>query len=209
MFTRDSEIQGGADVKRQGGRWRTPAVAALAVLIATAAIVGLADRAGYDVSALIRDAAAEFDVPISAGSVSFIGVVMLLLTSGAAAVTAMATRTNRAVLAAVGLLSLMLALDDQFMLHERIIKRYFGIEEEVVMAVYALWATGLLIAVWRGRLKPWVSGLLVPAGVMALSVTADQVGTSYVIEDLLKVTGFGAWAAFWVSVSRATLQGHA
>jgi hypothetical protein len=203
------ETRGGAEVKRHGGRWRTPAVAALVCLVATASIIGLADKAGNDVSALLRDAATEFDVPIFAGSVSFIGIVMLLLTSGSAAVTAMAAPTNRAVLSAASLLSLTLALDDQFMLHERILQRYVGVEEEFMMALYAVWATGLLVAVWRGRLKPWISGLLVPAGLMALSVIADEVGTSYVIEDLLKVASFGAWSAFWVNVSVATVQGRA
>ncbi|WP_068118204.1 hypothetical protein [Tropicimonas marinistellae] len=184
--------------------WAVPLIAAIACLIVAAALLAVADGRGLDVSSLLRDPAVEFDIPVYAGGISFLGISLLLLSSGCTALAASVLPNDRGLLLALSAFSLLLAYDDQFMLHERVFNR-MGIPEIVVLATYAIAGCALLAALWFSDRRVWTIGFLVAVGFMGISVLADLVETSYVIEDLLKVASFAAWLGFCLSFSRQSL----
>ncbi|WP_176442848.1 hypothetical protein [Tropicimonas sediminicola] len=182
------------------GAWKSPLLAAGLCLLFSAAMVALADSQGIDISSILRDPSSEFDVPHYAGGISFIGITMLILTSGCLALAAAVDRPHRRLFLLVGVYSMMLALDDRFILHERHYPR-LGIEEEVLMGIYGLIGLVILWCLWRGPLRAWTQGLCVAIGIMGLAVVADLGHASYVIEDLLKVASFGGWFGFWLALT--------
>lgn len=181
--------------------WRIPAIAAGLCLLVTMILIAIAETRGTDVSSLLRDPAVEFEVPVHAGSLSFIGISLLFLTSGATALAARVGRFGRGTHAGASALSLVMALDDQLMLHERVLDDWVGIPEELTLAAYAIAGLWLFAAVSLGQLKRFRAALLVPGGLLAFSVLADVLGASHVVEDVAKIASFAAWSAFWFAVS--------
>jgi len=184
--------------------------------LATAAICGalieiVEANDGISSSALLRDPAAVYDIPVLAGAVSFVGVALLLCCFSVTLFAALILNRHRNLLAMVSGLSLILALDDQFLLHEKILPNALGISEEVVVAAYAV--TGLIILSHLLTEVGWRRALGLGPVVFFLvgSVLADiapfGIETSYATEDLLKVAGFGGWLAFWSLYSARRVKG--
>ncbi|MFD0981031.1 hypothetical protein [Tropicimonas aquimaris] len=205
VLPKTAQIPERLTTEKAPGAYRFPLLSAALCLVLSAALVGWADSLGIDVSSILRDPSAEFDVPHYAGGISFIGIALLILTSGCLALAAAVDRPHRRLFLLVSVYSMMLALDDHFMMHERFYPK-FGISEEMLMAVYGVIGLLILRALWRGPLRPWIQGLGVAIGVMALAAIVDQVGASYVIEDLLKVSSFAAWFGFWLALTAHRLS---
>ncbi|MGR3501658.1 hypothetical protein [Pseudaestuariivita sp.] len=172
-------------------------------------LVEWGEAQGMSSGDVLRDAAAAYDLPVLAGSVTFLGVMLLAVTAGIAAFTARLVPDRRGLLILLAVLNVVLCLDDQFLLHERVLPAALGLPEEVFLALYAamgLWVVGLA---WRGWGPRHIAGLLPALVFLALSVVADLeiLGeSSYAMEDLLKLAGFTAWAVFWSSHCAARLR---
>ena len=188
-----------------------PAVVLL-VLAALAARVN-----GTDLGGLVREATVLGDLPFYAGGLAAIAVGLW----SAAAAVALATTVGRPwrdravgeLLLVFGLVSLALALDDQFRLHEDVLPRS-GLPEETAYAAYALAAVVALArarSVVRARADTVV--LVVAVVLLGLSVGVDVVqvlledagvpedGRVY-LEDGLKLVGAAVWLRWVVLLSR-------
>lgn len=159
-----------------------------------------------DVDAYIFwDPASMLGVSPMMGAMSALGI---MLWAAAAAVAWFAAFVlegrDRSFLMALGTLSVVLALDDQFMLHEGLADEKSTVGQLVYLAVYGGVALGIGI-VWRRSFAGPHLGLLVAAlAMLGLSLGADTVaqllgqnsGMQAAVEDSFKFLGIAYWAAF-------------
>lgn len=170
-------------------------------------------RTGVEYSLLYRDANAIADNPFYYGALESM-TASLLIASGAILLFAVSTRTEHDKVTALfagglGLLSILLGLDDLFMFHENAWFFYWRLQE---MHFYILYATILLVSViggWRAfRSSPWP--LLVVALVMlAIAAVGDQFGIGLWREDYLEIIGFSFWFCYVVATATALTRHRA
>jgi hypothetical protein len=183
-------------------------------MAAVGGAVALFHATGRDWWVLLRDPAAAFEFAPSAGLFSHLGVLAMAI-GGAIAVFAALLLPGggrqRLVLVLAGALSLWLAVDDLFLLHEKLLPRLIGLPEKVTLGLYVLLALGLMRLIGaqvfsRGYLGFWVAvGFLV---VMLATDIAFEVATSasFLVEEVAKLCGFVLWSAFWIAHARAQLR---
>ncbi len=184
-------------------------LAGLILLVALAAIE-LASLVGTKSTRVLKDPATAYKYPIFAGFVSHLGVFVLVAVSAVTGFAASLRPTHAKRLAAVAILSLMLAFDDMYLFHERIGPWLLGTSEEVVMLVYAIFALAIAFQ-FRKSLFARAQLPLILAGVaLLISMVIDMDGGSsrsiVLIEDLSKLAGYGLWAGFWLTFARADLR---
>lgn len=183
---------------------------AFALVLCCGALIELAGQTGLQASQMLRDPATVYDLPVLAGSVSVFGVMIQVATLGVCAMAARVLPEWRGLFASVAFLSALLALDDQFLLHERILPDSTGLPEPVFVAVYPIIGLLILVALWLRT--GWAGVLrLCPAMVfLGSSVATDflpqDARASFVVEDLLKLAGYGAWSALWLSLASTLLR---
>ena len=109
---------------------------------------------GLRLSDLMRDPAAVAAQPFYIGLGSHVGVLLwgaaatICLFSAGVLTPGSEAGTRRSFLNASGVLTLILALDDLFLLHEEVIPRFLGIPEMVVLGSY-----GLLVIAYLTRYR--------------------------------------------------------
>lgn len=185
------------------------ALAAIILLIAYLAIE-MAGQIGTKTTRVLKDPATVYQFPIFAGFVTHLGVFVLVATSAITGFAAAIGVPHGKRLAAVAVLSLMLAFDDMYLFHERIGPWLLGTSEEVVMLVYAIFALAIAFQ-FRKSLFARAQLPLIFAGVaLFVSIVIDMDGGSgrsiVLIEDLSKLAGYGLWAGFWLTFARADLR---
>lgn len=107
-----------------------------------------------------------------------------------------------------GLLSVILAVDDAYLVHDILFERIFGIDDIYVFAVYAFLFL-LFLVVFRGfvRASPWPV-LALAAMLNAVSIVIDGLdpasGEPDFLEEGLEFLGIATWSTFfvWLSVAR-------
>jgi len=180
-----------------------------------AAVVALlvAQRAGIHVYDLVRDPAAQFGFPVYGGLVSNVGVSVLTLAAGITGFAAATARRDRGRLAVAAVLSFLLAVDDQYALHERLGPQQVGLPETAFLVLYALTALGIVATIVRkvSRLPPEQRRrsrgrhlpLVIAGALLAFSIGVDQLvamsATSTVVEDLAKLGGVVVWLVYWTA----------
>lgn len=187
------------------GPWRTLAIGLGAALLG-GAVIELAKGPNLSGSDMLRDPAAIYDFPVLAGVVSVMGVGLVLVTAAVLIFASSLRVPQRGLMAAAGAFSVILALDDQFLLHERVLPKMLGVPELVVVSVYALIGLGILIAAYGQLGRQVLIGILPALVLLGGSLVADLWPwgrASYSTEDLLKLGGYGAWAGFWISIARS------
>lgn len=184
---------------------------ASAIVFGVAALVAAGMAAGkWTFAEISRDPSAQFGFPLYGGFVSTLGFAGWTIAATASALAATARPQLRRLMLPVFLLSALLALDDQFMLHDAVLPR-FGIPEKLVLlaegalCLRAVWP--FLPALLRFRLPLLAMAL---AG-FAVSLLVDiavhfDTGTALMIEDLAKFTGIVFWAMHWFRFAVATLR---
>ncbi len=158
---------------------------------------------------VLRDVAAAFDLPSMAGGVTWLTVSLLVAAGAVALMTALTVQARRGLALLVAVLSLAMAIDDQFMLHERALPHLTGLPEAAFMAIYAVLGVAILVLTLRECGLRGAAGLWPALVFMGLSVVTDfdLLGdSSYATEDLLKLAGFAAWASFWIGYGRMRLR---
>jgi hypothetical protein len=182
-----------------------------ATCLAAAIIAGNA----FDVSPSLffRDTAATLKGSFATGWLSNFGAVLWF---GAAAVLLFAASLvgdpDRVPLFALGSFTLMLGIDDLFLVHEGLFP-FIGLPGEILYVAYGLGAAAWLVFC-RTEIARTRWGLLV-AGIIALgfSVAVDLAydlaglrgGAVIVTEDVAKLTGILFWATYSVDCARAAV----
>ena len=192
--------------------------AVLILVVAVVAVIG-----DFDTGAIFRDTASVLDGHPLVGVMSNVGIVLWWLAAGICLFTLSLSRwlaldrPVRVFLLTSGLLTVLLALDDQFLFHDELGPQIFGLRERYVMLGYlVLVGAWLLLNLRVIRRSEW----LIPAVAMACfagSIASDyivQMGLSsgdeigigldwgIVIEDGLKFMGIAGWAAYLIRFSR-------
>lgn len=193
-------VAGGA---ARAGWWQAVLVAVLALAF-YAGVIALAVARGNDGVTLVRDPAASFDFWPLAGMLSYLGVWALVATGAVCLFAASIARGARGLLVAIGVFSAYVALDDLFMLHERVLP-WYGLSETLVMGAMAL-AAAVIAVVFRAHfLDPQAGAIWLAVGFLVASVVYDLRApygdTQVIIEDGLKFTGLVLWAFHWTRVA--------
>ena len=147
-----------------------------------------------DTGSLLRDTTSVADVPALFGAASRLlnlvwaaAATLLIVAAGIAA------PQRRAPLQWLGVLTLVLTLDDTLLLHDDLLPER-GVPEGLVLTVYALLGLVLAARWWPDRasavgLAFFVGGILLGSSVLVDAVFDDL----YLLEDTLKLSGVVAW----------------
>ena len=206
-------------VRRAGGQWRPlwPVLSVLFGLYAagTLALVALSAATNTPLAMLTRDVAASLGAKFYIGLLSSIGALLWCAAAttcflGAAVLRrASGQRECAGFLLGSGVLLTFLGLDDFFMLHEVIYPR-LGLEEGVLVVLYA---AGLVALILRYRsvlldsdILLWVVGALL----FVMSVLVDGFAKdSTAFEDIPKAAGICTWLCYYWRLVMARLDAEA
>jgi hypothetical protein len=158
---------------------------------------------GFEIMEILRDPAQQSGASSLLGFLSSIGI-WLWISSGAIAFFAAfsknlaATRHQKELLILAGTLSMILAVDDFFMIHDRYVNQY------ICYAAYAVCAGALLFRHFKTIFEINGIAFLLAAGLLALSVFSDiaqnyiPVPYTYVqiFEEGFKFIGAASWLFF-------------
>ncbi len=177
-------------------------------------LVMLFDITGRDWWVLLRDPATAFGFAPYAGLFSHLGVLALAVGGAISVFAALLLRPDqqsRTVLLSAGTLSIWLALDDLFMLHESVLPRLLGLPETAILGLYLALAMGLVWLIGRTVLTRHYLGFWTAAVFLSVMLVTDLIfevatSASFLVEESAKICGFMIWAAFWIAEAKATLQ---
>lgn len=167
---------------------------------------------GIAIAEFTRDPLGFTGIPVYTGSISNLGV--MIWTGGAAiCLFTWGIMRNRAkgdltppFLLYAGLFTLLLTLDDLFMLHEVVFPEELGIPEEVTYATYVILAVGLVVLFRSVILESNFLLLLLALVFLGISIVVDffqgmiSVPGWYLWEDGSKLFGIVSWTAYFISV---------
>lgn len=157
---------------------------------------------GTDYGNLTRDPVAVADVPIWTGFISQIGIffwaaaAMVCLFSSVVLPRTPKNARIRLFFFASGALTLLLGLDDAFLLHEEVFPR-LGVPEHAVYAAYVGAVMYYLVAfrVTIGDSEFLLLGIALSG--FALSVLSDLVAGPFLFEDGVKLLGIVTWLTYY------------
>ena len=166
------------------------------------------DRKGVAIEILIREPAAQHNFWPFSGFFSHAGVFALVATGVVGLFAARHAARDRSLLRVIAVYSLVLAVDDFFLVHDDIMPRK-GIPETVTYAAYLLVGAAVAL-VWRHDLFAVRHAALFLAGTLLFSSVALDVLTPYsrlqlVVEDSLKLAGLCIWSVYWIARAGAAM----
>lgn len=178
---------------------------------------------GTPIPNLTRDPQAIAALPVHAGFLSNVGVILWSATAAVCLFSYAVLRERRTdttmarYLLFGGLISGMLLIDDLFMMHDAVFPRYLGTSDEVAYGAYML--ITLAYFIWfRWTIPRTDYLLLVLASIgFGVSIVADvrhwfsySSDISFFVEDGSKFFGIALWSAYFMSVSaRVVGRSHA
>lgn len=207
----DDDIDGSAAGSGGGERPLGLRAGILLALLALA-FLGLAmrhlDSKGVAIEILIREPAAQHNFWPFSGLFSHAGVFALTATGVVCLFAANHASRDRGLLRVIAAYSLVLAVDDFFLVHDDILPRK-GIPETATYATYLL-VGGAVALYWRRDLFAVRHAALFLAGGLLVSSVALDVLTPYsrlelVVEDSLKLAGLCVWAVYWIARAGAAM----
>lgn len=110
-----------------------------------------------------------------------------------------------------GLFTLLLLLDDLFLLHEDVLPHSLGIRQRYVLLLYLLLALLYLVSYWKVIFSKHPVVMTVALALFALSLTEDALALAperwrYLLEDGAKLFGIVSWFNYFVLVCREEVQ---
>lgn len=149
--------------------------------------------------------------PIHTGLFTYIGVLALTIAAAVLAFSALRMAPvardeviARRVLVVAALLSALLAIDDLWQFHERVLRHAFGIHEALVYAVFAVIGLVILLIAGRRSLSAQFTGFWIAAGLLVVSLIADLLedkanpsAIQLLAEEVTKLCGLTVWMLFW------------
>ncbi|MDQ3460913.1 MAG: hypothetical protein M3498_16720 [Deinococcota bacterium] len=200
--------------RRQGTRlWPIILVGVGFILLCCGGVYLLAKATGTPLSALTADPAAINRTSVYIGLLSNIGIMLWSATAAvgflAAAVLRMLGHSPLFLLASASL-SVLLAVDDAFLLHERVIPRLLQIPEIVVYGGYGLLIGSYLLYFSRPILKTDYELLVLAFLCFAISVAIDIAlpTTTRVtfVEDSFKLAGIVFWLLYFFRAAQSAIR---
>lgn len=176
--------------------------------------LGIAVLVGCPPRVLIEDSVDAGSHCIMAGLISNVGIVFWM-TAGVVCLFAVLSRSiddrrNRQLIAAGGLLTAALTVDDLFRIHNTLVPK------PLCYGAYAL-SAGLILLCYRREIVRLDSSKFLLAGAyLGLSILTDlfenQLPYDYLIvqifEDGFKFVGIATWCAFWISAVMKARSQH-
>ena len=163
------------------------------------------------ISNLTRDINSVADLPFYIGFISQLGILFWSATVTLCLFSARILRKKSALreyLFFAGLITLMLCLDDLFLLHEEVFP-FLGVPEKEVYLVYLLVVTVWLLKYYKVILKTYYLILVLAFGFLGISLIIDIIPTQlidpYLIEDGLKFTGIVSWFVYFLSCAELSV----
>ncbi|MEM1042056.1 MAG: hypothetical protein AAGI91_05445 [Bacteroidota bacterium] len=195
----------------------------LGLLLALIGVVGYTTETIH-IAHLTRDPAAVAKMSSFTGVVSNVGVLLWTVTAATCLFTARtlwrvpAERMWAGLLLSAGCLTVLLTVDDLFMLHDGVIQRYLRLPGKVLYAVYGLSVIAGTVAYGRTILESNYVLLVLAIACLAASVGVDALadgsgmrtvlgsrGLVYLLEDGFKLLGIGGWASYFVGTCYASV----
>jgi hypothetical protein len=175
--------------------------------------------AGIRPSHLVNDATMVLHAPFYIAALHNAGV-LLWFTAGAIACFTVwvlpdgpQAGRSRPLLRALGLFTIVLAIDDLYLFHEVVAPQYLGVPELAVQLLYVVWGSCLAIHQRRMLLgHPEGSVLFCGVALLGMSLLIDASGVGEGVpggattEDGLKWLGILCWLLFCVQASRREVQ---
>ncbi|MBB4077426.1 hypothetical protein GGR28_000027 [Lewinella aquimaris] len=192
-----------------------------AILISSFIAIALAVNLIYliPISELFRDPLALIDAPVYFGLLSQLGFFFWSIPIGALLlILALGNRLqvfSKGFILYSFLLTIGLALDDVFMLHETVLPDNLGIPEGIVFSVYIFSMAGYLIFNQTAILNAPFPILFVALGLFGVSMLTDLapgperligIDMVYLLEDGAKLGGIIFWTCFQLVVCRNILS---
>lgn len=175
----------------------------------TAVAARLSRKTEVSISYFLRDPNAIAHQPWFYGMIEFAGILILAGTAAVLLFSAVIARPeDKQPLAAWGLLTGIICLDDTYMLHER--GFFFGLPELLVFGFYLIAIVGLLSLSWNWLVHTPLLILFFSLGCLGLSAVLD-VFEDFPIripggsEDFLEFFAFSFWGAYFTATARLAI----
>lgn len=183
------------------------------VVIAFSIVIAIRIRTGIAIAEFTRDPLGFTDIPVYTGMLSNLGAVIwsamaaVCLFSYGVIRRRIPSGASPRFLLAGGLITVLLLLDDLFMLHEVVSPQYLGVLAEVAYAMYAVLLLWFLV---------WFRSTILQTDFLFLALALTGFGFSigvdlpapfysilglYLFEDGAKLFGIVSWAGYFVLVS--------
>ena len=169
---------------------------------------------GIPYGKLTRDPAAIFGAPLYIGFLSQIGIFFWSASTAVCIFSAKILSRHpdflniKRFLYVSGLLTLVLGLDDAFLLHEKFFPR-IGVDETIVIVIYGGCVLFYLVRFYTTILKTEYMFLGMALIFFGVSITLDFFHVpglgSYIIEDGAKLVGIVSWLAYFILVAGAAV----
>lgn len=193
---------------------RFPLLLYFLTLLFLLALAIASKKLNIPVAIFIRDPAATGEIHPLSGIASHLGV-LLLIAAGAIClfsrgILRSSTQRFATFLLCSGLMSIMLALDDLFMLHESIYPGLFGISEKLILLIYGILLLSGIVKFRTTILRTEYPILLVACGCFGLSFIVDGFQESIevvlgqwriLLEDGFKLLGIVGWFGYLLRCS--------
>ena len=196
-----------------------PAVAFLAIVTAVVgdgrAVVIAGRKRTIRLSELSQDAVTVAELPPFVGAMSMLSVFLwatgAAITLFAAALVPRGWRGARGFLLHVGLLTMLLAVDDALLLHEAVIPGVLNMPEELTLSLYAAVLLAAVVRFPARFAEPTSRATLLMAGLffalaIVLDVSDPRLPYETWIEDSCKLLGIVGWVGFLVRAAASELR---
>ncbi len=209
-------LKGGLAHLRDSRRWLLALYLPIGFLLLAASVVSLTVP-GVSLYALMSDPTAVAGVPFYTGSLSQLGILLWCATATTIWLTCFVLgggaderRETRRFLLLSGTFVTVLMLDDLYLVHEEVMKRYLHVPEALPLAGYALLG---VVFLWSSRseiLRGEYGLFLLALGLLGVSDLCDFVPDALyegvrgmqkletLIEEGSKLLGIATWLAFYV-----------
>ena len=189
------------------GLWALAAT--VTALLLTASAYAISAVSGTPIDFLVRDPSNIADLPFYYGEIEYAGILLMAGTAGVTLFCAsLCSGAVARFLLLGGLLTLLLACDDLFALHENSWR--LGLNEKLTFASYGLLAVLYAATHLRHMLKsPFIllgiasAFLAVAIAVDSFEVIGERLPKGW--EDLLELAGLCFWSVYFVKTSRNAL----
>jgi hypothetical protein len=177
------------------------------------AVMGLSSAYNVPAHDLTRDPAAVMNGAYYMGLLSNWGIMLWSATAGICLMAALLIREHAprvgTWLFASGLLTLLLAVDDMFMLHETVFPDVFGIHEKLIYVLYSLVGGAYLLYFLPQILRRHYLFLILSVFFLGLMAVSDSIGRwvdiPTALEDSFKYIAIVFWLVFFTKSARDEL----